>query len=128
MIFVAKNEEGTPTWQLIKDRKKKVTSRVNLVEVGKSIAIQPGRGKKSVCRRTVVSCMNRLEHYHKSMGKPGFDLLAWKQKEAELEGFLSWNGLMHYFDKNKKFYDKHKMGFMDLYRIELEDHGGIISE
>ena len=64
MIFAAKNEKGEPTWRLAKERRKRVTSRVKPLEVGKTFAIQPGRGKKAVCRARVVSCINRLEHCH----------------------------------------------------------------
>lgn len=113
MIFVAKNEEGTPTYKLVQSGKKKTTSRVKSIAIGKIVTIQPGRGKKAVCKRKVISCMNRLEHYHQSMTQPGFNLTAWKQKEAKLEGFLTYDGLIRYFKE-------HKLNFMDLYRIEFE--------
>lgn len=113
MIFVAKNENGIPTWELAVTGKKTVTSRVNPMDVGKDFAIQPGRGKKSVCRAKVVSCATRLEHYGLACLEPDFNMTSWKQKEAELEGFLSWAGLMRYFEE-------HNMNFMDLYRIEYD--------
>jgi len=77
--------------------------------VGKTFAIQPGRGKKSICRAKVLSCENRLQHYKRTCN--GTVLSEWKQKEAELEGFYSWDGLMRYFQE-------HALNFMDLYRIE----------
>jgi len=110
LIFVAKNEAGVPTWELAKNKKKRVTSRVKPMAVGKDFAIQPGRGKYAVCRAKVVSCENRLEHYKRTCH--GVSLPAWKWQEAKLEGFLSWDGLMRYFQQ-------HEINFMDLYRIEF---------
>ena len=57
--------------------------------------------------------MNRLDHYRQAECQRNFDAFQWKQKEAELEGFLSWDGLMRYFEQ-------HKLNMMDLYRIEYE--------
>jgi hypothetical protein len=116
LIFTAKNENGEYTWKLVDSGKKKTTSRVKPVAVGKMVAIQPGRGKRAVCKKKVISCMNRLEHSHQAMAQPEFNLIAWKQKEAELEGFLTWDGLMRYFQD-------HKLNFMELYRIEFD--GGV---
>lgn len=112
MIFIAKNEAGTPTWKLAKEHRKTVTSRVKQITEGKTFAIQPGRGKPSICRGKVIFCIRRLDHYHLALIQPGFDLFLWRQKEAELEGFLSWDGLMRYFEQ-------HHINFMDLYRIEF---------
>jgi hypothetical protein len=111
LIFVAKNELGIPTWKLAKDKQKRVTSRVNPMVAGKTFAIQPGRGKKSICRAKAFSCENRLEHYKRTCA--GICIPEWKQKEAELEGFLSWDGLMRYFQE-------HNLNFMDLFRIEFD--------
>lgn len=112
MIFFAKNEKGVPTWELVLTKEKTVTSRVNPMAVNKMFAVQPGRGKKSVCRAKVVSCIKRLDHYNMALRQTDFDSFLWKQKEAELEGFESWDGLMRYFHE-------HKVNFMDLYRVEF---------
>jgi non-ribosomal peptide synthetase component E (peptide arylation enzyme) len=80
------------------------------MDVGKTFAVQPGRGKPAVCRAKVISCENRLQHCKRTCD--GMVLSEWKQREAELEGFKSWAGLMDYFAK-------HKLNFMDLYRIEF---------
>ena len=113
MIFIAKNENGEYTWELILTKEKTVTSRVSPIDVDKTFAVQPGRGKKAVCRAKVVSCINRLQHYQQQSLTHDGDIASWKQKEAELEGFKSWDGLMRYFQKNN-------INFMELYRIEFE--------
>ena len=109
MIFIAKNEKGTPTWKLALQGKKKVTRRMKPLPVGKEFAVQPGRGKFAVCRGRVVSCVNSLDHWHGHKG----DICSYKESEAHLEGFISWDGLMQFFGKNK-------IQFVDTYRIEYE--------
>lgn len=115
MIFVAKNEKGETTWKLAQKGIKTVTRRMKHMDVGKEFAIQPGRGKVAVCRATVISCVNSLDHYHEfawdlKKTKP----IGWyKESEAKKEGFNSWDGLMQYFQK-------HDINFMDTFRIEFK--------
>ena len=115
MIFIAKNEKGESSWQLVKDGRKTVTRRMKPMDVGKDFAVCPGRGKFAICRARVMACENSLEHFNKyshilalygSVGE-------YKTDEAHLEGFNSWNGLMQYFQK-------HGINFMDTFRIEFK--------
>jgi hypothetical protein len=109
MIFIAKNEDGIPTWKLALQGKKTVTRRMKPLDVGKEFAIQPGRGKFAVCRALVISCFNSWDHWteHKA------DICNYKKSEANLEGFNTWHGLMQFFEKNQ-------IQFIDTYRIEYE--------
>lgn len=109
MIFIAKNEGGIPTWGLAQTGRKTVTRRIKPLPVGKEFAIQPGRGCFAVCRARVVSCVNSLDHWHLHKS----DICHYKESEAHLEGFVSWRGLMQFFEKNK-------IQFMDTFRIEFE--------
>lgn len=109
MIFIAKNENGEPTWKLAQDGIKTVTRRLKPLPVGKEFAIQPGRGKFAVCRGKVISCMGSMEHY-KKYSNVRF-LKEYKENEAHLEGFNSWDGLMQFFQEKK-------IQFIDTYRIE----------
>jgi len=109
MIFIAKNEDGTPTWQLALQGKKKVTRRMKPLPVGKEFAIQPGRGKFAVCRACVVSCYRSWDHWTENK----VDICNYKKAEAKLEGFNTWHGLMKFFEKND-------INFMDTFRIEFE--------
>jgi len=110
MIFIAKNEDGEPTWKLALEGKKTVTRRLKPLPVGKEFAIQPGRGKFAVCRARVITLCTSMDHFHKF----GYDSLTlYKKQEANKEGFNSWDGLMQFFQKNK-------IQFMDTYRIEYE--------
>jgi len=47
MIFISKNEDGIPAWEMIMNGKKTVTRRYNYIEPGKIRAVQPGRMKKA---------------------------------------------------------------------------------
>lgn len=111
MIFIAKNEEGVPTWKLAKEGWKTVTRRIKPLPVGKEFAIQPGRGKFAVCRGKVISCMLSMVHYER-YADVAF-LKEYKEKEAHLEGFGSWDGLMIFFQEKG-------IQFKDTYRIEYE--------
>ena len=115
MIFIAKNEKGEPTWKLALEKRKTVTRRLKPLPVGKEFAIQPGRGKFAVCRAGVVSCVNSFEHFRNSTFDTNKIILLenWKQAEAHLEGFGSWDALMRFFQ------DK-KIQFADTFRIEYE--------
>ena len=109
MIFIAKNEDGEPTWKLALEGKKTVTRRLKAMPVGKEFPIQPGRGKFAVCRARVVSCVNSLDHWKEHKG----DICHYKESEAHLEGFNSWRGLMRFFEKKE-------IQFKDTFRIEFE--------
>lgn len=112
MIFISKNEKGEPAWQLAKDGKKTVTRRLKPLQVGKEFAIQPGRGKFAVCRAKVISCVN--SHRHLLLTANGKDSdIKWTEKEAKLEGFLTWKGVMDFL-KNKN------IDWLDTFRIEFE--------
>ena len=109
MIFIASNEDGIPTWKLVQEGIKVVTRRVKPLSVGKEFAIQPGRGKFAICRAKVVSCMKSLDHYDSFAHKLGLE--KYKVLEAHKEGFVSWDGLMRFFQKKN-------IQFIDTFRIE----------
>lgn len=109
MIFVAKNEFGTPSCILIQNGTKTVTRRMKPMDVGKEFAVQPGRGKFSICRARVIACDNSMKHFHNNTGS----LTNYKIKEARLEGFETWHGLMQWFQK-------HNINFADTFRIEFK--------
>lgn len=109
LIFVARNEDGTPTCGLVEDGIKTVTRRLKPLPVSKVFAVQPGRGMFAVCHVRVVSCMNSLEHF-KLYKK---NICSYMESEAYKEGFVSWRGLMGFFGENK-------ISFNDTFRIEFE--------
>ena len=111
MIFIAKNEDGIPSWKLTLEGKKTVTRRLKPIVIGKSIAVCPGRGKFAVCRVLTISCEPSMSHYKRTC--PVDKIKQWKQMEANLEGFNSWDGLMRFFQ------DK-KIQFNNTFRIEYE--------
>lgn len=112
MIFIAKNEDGIPTWKLTLEGKKTVTRRAKSLPVGKEFAIQPGRGKFAVCRAKVVSLHTSLGHYQR-FGYTVELISDYREMEAHKEGFNSWDGLMRFFQKKN-------IQFADTYRIEYE--------
>lgn len=112
MIFIAKNEKGEATWKLALEGIKTVTRRLKPLPVGKEFAIRPGRGKFAVCRARVITLCTSVDHFHK-FGYDTGSLLDYKENEAHLEGFESWDGLMQFLQKNK-------IQFKDTYRIEYE--------
>lgn len=111
MIFIAKNEDDIPSWKLVLDSKKTVTRRLKPVIIGKSIAVCPGRGKHAICRILPFACEPSISHYKRTC--PVDKIKQWKQMEAKLEGFNSWDGLMRFFQ------DK-QIQFNDTFRIEFE--------
>ena len=111
MIFIAKNEDDVPTWKLALEGKKTVTRRLRPLPKGKRFAIQPGRGKFAVCKAEVISYINSMAHFN--YFRTGISLKEYKEKEAHLEGFNSWEGLMDFFKKNG-------IQFNDTYRIEFK--------
>lgn len=112
MIFISKNEDGEPAWQLILDGRKTVTRRLKPVSVGKVLAVQPGRGKHAVCHIKVKSCENSFEHFRRA-SDPFFALEPWKDHEAALEGFRSWMGLQCWLEE-------YGIKFWKTFRIEFE--------
>lgn len=116
MIFAAKNEEGTPTWRLVFKGKKTVTRRMKPVSVGKILAIQPGRGKKQVCKMQVKSCIPHMLIMKALEAFPIRYREIWMKKEAHKEGFLTWEGLLSYFKGKHIDIDK-------TWRIEFKKIG-----
>ncbi len=110
MIFISKNEEGTPAWKLILEGKKTVTRRIKPVEVGKSVAVCPGRGKFAVCRIKILSCED-AEEWDLEHAATEF------QKEAEREGFKLWDSLWEFIGK------KYGYPLPKMYRIEFQKEG-----
>ena len=96
MIFISRNEDGVPAWQLVIDGKKTVTRRLKPVDVGKFVAVQPGRGKKAVCLVRITRCERHLDWLARTHNDevPLADRL---EKEARLEGFSCWNRLAEWF-------------------------------
>ena len=94
MQFISKNEDGIPGWRLVLDGKKTITRRTKPETPGSLRAVCPGRGKKAVGRILIISCMDaaRWDRDH-----PGAED---RQREAEAEGFKSWDGLKAWFIKH----------------------------
>lgn len=115
MIFIAKNEEGTPSWKLIQLGQKTVTRRIKPLKVGKDFAVCPGRGKFAICRAEVTDCRthgNWIGHVTCMVTEPN-DAVQILNNEAHKEGFGSWTGLMNWFKEKGINID-------DLYRIEFK--------
>ena len=115
MIFSSKNEAGVPAWELVLQGEKTITRRGKFLSPLTQFAVQPGRGKKAVCRAQVVSCMPHREFNHIVSGQSRTDLKLLErllEDEARMEGFASWRGLLGWLES------KHiKIG--DTYRIEF---------
>lgn len=113
MIFASVNEKGERKVDKILAMKPKdimVTSRIMPIEVGKVVAVQPGRGKKSVCKIMVVSCEHRGDHFLRTWNR-GI-ARHWGITEANLEGFVSWKGFAMWLLS-------HGFCWTDLYRISF---------
>lgn len=111
LIFASKNEKGESAWRLVLEGRKVVTRRLKPLAVGREFAVQPGRGKKSVCRARVVSCVQHdawLRWNMECLYLP-FSL----EDEAALEGFLSWRGLLSWLAAKG-------IAVEDTYRIKFE--------
>lgn len=117
MIFVAKNEDGEPTWKLIQEKKKTVTRRPDgkmIYKLGKDYAIQPGRGKFAICRAKVVSCMLHGEWVDTFWYNSKFiEVVKIFDEEAKKEGFQKWINLYNWLTKKG-------LQLKDLHRIEFE--------
>lgn len=116
VIFISCNENNEPAWFLILDGRKTVTRRLKPMPVGKEFAVCPGRGKKAVCRARVISCMKHedwLDHITPYRDLSGHQFKDELEKEAHLEGFESWAGLLAWFDK-------HKIDIKKTWRIEFK--------
>lgn len=115
MIFIAKNEDGIPSWKLIQQNQKTVTRRLKPMPVGKDFAICPGRGKFAVCRGIVTSCIPHSSWIIKSsryITEP-YDAKQILENEAHKEGFKSWQGLMRWFGERA-------IDINQTYRIEFK--------
>lgn len=118
MIFIAKNEDGKATYDLVLSKDKIVTRRKlggRIYVVGKDYAVQRGRGKKQEGRIVILSRMSHLDWIRKESGTGlisviGLPLL---NKEAKREGFNSWKGLLDYLKK-------HNLHINDTIRYEFE--------
>lgn len=115
MIFIAKNEEGIPSWKLIQLGQKTVTRRIKPMPIGKDFAICPGRGKFAICRAEVTDCIPHQKwiikkSFYLTEPNDAVDIL---ENEARKEGFTSWLGLINWFKEKKINID-------DLYRIEFK--------
>jgi len=89
MIFISKNENGEPAWQLVLEGRKTVTRRANPQPVGSMRAVCPGRGKKALGYIQILKC-----DLHMVCDYPTPES---KQAEAEKEGFKGWEGLLEWF-------------------------------
>lgn len=115
MIFIAKNEEGIPSWKLIQLGRKTVTRRIKPLAVGKDFAICPGRGKLAICRAEVTDCIPHQKWIIKKsffLTEP-YDAVQILNNEAHKEGFGSWVALLNWF-KDKG------INIDDTYRIEFK--------
>lgn len=115
MIFIAKNEEGIPSWKLIQLNQKTVTRRLKPLYCGKEFAVQPGRGKLAICRAEVTDCIPHQKWMIKNslfLTEPN-DAVQILNNEAHKEGFGSWAGLMNWFKERGINID-------DTYRIEFK--------
>jgi hypothetical protein len=115
LIFISKNESGELAWKLILENHKRVTRRLKPVEVGKVIAVCPGRGVNQVCKVKVISCIKHIDWVQSHNSSLGNSLFTNEDcnEEAKKEGFNSWEGLMSWFNKNK-------INIFNTYRIEFE--------
>lgn len=115
MIFSAKNRDGVPMWQLVKEGKKTVTRRLKPLWVDDEFAIQPARCMKAIGRAKVLSCIahHKWLAMHTTFSATEDEVRCILSKEANKEGFDSWDELMNWF-KNKK------INTFFLYRIEFE--------
>lgn len=112
MIFASRNEKGELAADLVMARRKTVTRRTKPVAVGKIIAVQPGRTKKGIGHVKVISCeLHRSWWFYlkESECVTQSDL----DREAQAEGFETWDGLM-------KWFEVHKIQVAEIYRIEFE--------
>jgi len=112
MIFIAKNEEGIPSWKLVLNGMKTVTRRLKPMDVDKVFAVQPGRGKFAVCKAKVISCIACDDWYSQEIAEKGNEHLL--DEEAHKEGFGSWDGLLDWLIK------KYGEDLPTFYRIEFE--------
>ena len=111
MIFISKNEDGTPAWQLILDGTKTVSRRPKPVETGSIRAVQPGRTKKGIAHIEILDCTPHKKWWDDMLDTECFteyDLY----REAMKEGFKSWGGLLSWFKA-------HDIDINDTYRIEF---------
>lgn len=104
MIFAARNEKNQSTCDLVLSGDKTVTRRLDggrVYMVGKTYAVQRGRGLRSEGFIVIVSRMYHYEWVHKILESlPIEEVNGVLAHEAACEGFCSWGGLLNYFIKN----------------------------
>ena len=119
MIFASRNEKGEPAWKLVLAGRKTITRRTKPQPVGAIRAVQAGRGTKGVGFIRITSCTSHLDWQIEYMSfvcdtEEGLKLL---YAEAIREGFIGWQGLLHWLAE-------HGININDSYRIEFELIGG----
>ena len=104
MIFAAKNEKGTLTCDLVLSCNKIVTRRPFIgrkYRLGETYAVQRGRGKSSEGRIMITGIIHHSKWRNANLiNRSADDINQILQHEAELEGFLSWKGLLDYMAKH----------------------------
>lgn len=114
MIFVSKNEDGELAWHLIMVGRKTVTRRLKPVDVGKIVAVCPGRGKKAIVHIKILDCRPHKVWYRRTIeNAPLGENQLRLQAEAEKEGFGSWMGLCDWLIG-------HGVDLFKTYRIEFK--------
>lgn len=105
MIFGAKNENDKSTFELVLEKRKTVTRRNSngrQYSVGKDYAVQYGRGKRSAGRIKIISKQPHCDWWDNNIqGLSERDQEVALNLEGQKEGFVSWEGLINYFIKNK---------------------------
>lgn len=113
MIFCSRNERGELAADLVMAGRKTVTRRMKPVEIGKVLAVQPGRGKKALEHVKVISCHNSLFWWQCNYVRHIHRIHEFKNEEAAREGFETWDGLCRWLEE-------HKIQMAETYRIEFE--------
>jgi hypothetical protein len=120
MIFVSKDEFGVPAWKKVLDGSKTATRRLKPLMVGTDFAVQPGRGKKAVCRAVVTTCVTHGEWYAMEVApleEMASEGTAAKEtamlSEAKQEGFESVEGWL-------AWYPAHGIDINKTYRIGFQ--------
>jgi len=108
MIFQSVNEDGIPAWQLILNNKKTVTRRAKPKRLNSIVSVQPRRCAKGVCKIKIKNCMLHTDWLKSIKSEEEY------QREAEREGFKTYDGLMCWLKKHAK------TEIENLWRIEFE--------
>jgi hypothetical protein len=118
MIFSSVNEDGIPAWKLVMEGKKTVTRRLRPQPVGAVRAVQPKRCAGGLGFIKIVDCSKHTfwDEINKfSELEPNRDVYYREalEREANREGFKTWDGLLSALDK-------FKADINDTYRIEFK--------